>query len=219
MHLKSVSLHTGVRSVKLGRVKLTAPKSGDNLIISIMGPVPEYNVTTEKPDSKGSTLPAPKSDKVDVAVDKTLTPEGILPGWKVMRPLRMRELNGKGRGGASTTSKPIAETNVSTKGRGIDNDNQSNNDLKVTETNETNGSGDGQCGIGEVEALQTVSSGDNLLESDAIGSAPRGLASDHGGRCHTEDDVTTISGETEYKVYKRRWFGLLQLVLLNDGTA
>jgi len=84
-------------------------------------------------------------------------------------------------------------------------------DLKTTQTNVTNGSGDGPGGVGEVEALHEIRSDDELLGSDDEGTSPRGVNADNGA----DDDGTITSSETEFKVYKRRWFGLVQLVLLN----
>lgn len=178
-----------------------------------MGPNPGENIATEKPEVKRPTTPAPKPDKAGVASNEKATPGETLPGWTIMRPLRMRGLKGKGSGSAAF--KEIAESNVSTNGRGINgNGSKSNSDLKVTETNGTNGSGDGRGGIGEVEALHEIRSDDELLGSDDEGGGPRRVAPDR-GEDNTGDDGTINSGEMEFKVYKRRWFGLVQLVLLN----
>lgn len=64
-------------------------------------------------------------------------------------------------------------------------------------------------GVGEVEALREVRSDNELLE-------------DEEGDRNVGDNGEPIYGNTEsgessvvYKVYKRRWFGLVQLVLLN----
>lgn len=81
--------------------------------------------------------------------------------------------------------------------------------LKTTASNTTS-SGDGY-GIGE--ALQEVRSDDELLQ-DGDGVAGRN------NERHNADDTVVVGGGGEhgarvYKVYKRRWFGLLQIVLLN----
>ena len=51
-------------------------------------------------------------------------------------------------------------------------------DLKTTQTNVTNGSGDGPGGVGEVEALHEIRSDDELLGSDDEGTSPRGVNAD-----------------------------------------
>jgi hypothetical protein len=54
-------------------------------------------------------------------------------------------------------------------------------------------------------ALSEVTSNDGLLsEEDGAGEGARGVEGRH-----------TAHGATTYKVYKRRWFGLFQLALLN----
>jgi len=166
-----------------------------------MGSPPEQgdNVSaTEKPEVQEPTSSTPKTDKAGVAINQKATPaEGeTLPGWTIMRPLKMRGLKSKG---GARHSNGIAD-GVDRKG-----------DLKTTQTNVTNGSGDGPGGVGEVEALHEIRSDDELLGSDDEGTSPRGVNADNGA----DDDGTITSSETEFKVYKRRWFGLVQLVLLN----
>lgn len=179
-----------------------------------MGPNLGDNAATEKPEVKKPTTPAPKPDKAGVGSNEKETLGETLPGWTIMRPLRMRGLKGKGSGRAPF--KEIVDSNVSPNGRGIDgNGSKSNSDLKVTETNATNGSGDGRGGIGEVETLHEIRSDDELLGSDAEEDAPRRITPDRGEEDNTGDDGTISSSEIEFKVYKRRWFGLVQLVLLN----
>ncbi|KAH8599619.1 major facilitator superfamily domain-containing protein [Bisporella sp. PMI_857] len=83
----------------------------------------------------------------------------------------------------------------------------SKGDLKAMESN---GSGDGPDGIGEVEALQAVRSDEELLDD----GQPRRYT--HTPTASTDGFGTrTWVSVKEYKVYKRRWFGLIQLVLLN----
>jgi hypothetical protein len=83
----------------------------------------------------------------------------------------------------------------------------SRTDLKSTYTHASGNE------VGEVDALHEVRSDDELLEPgqeqdsqdrnrEVDGDAPRGGAGD-------------VAPGGVYKVYKRRWFGLIQLVLLN----
>jgi len=109
----------------------------------------------------------------------------------------------KGRGGASA---PPAVSNVSN-GRSIDS--KDNNELKVAQTND---SGDGPRGIGEVDALHEVRSDDELLGGEG-NSAPHRAGTQGAG--NNGADGGDAPGARVYKVYKRRWFGLVQLVLLN----
>ena len=110
----------------------------------------------------------------------------------------------KGRGGASAP--PPAVSNVSN-GRSIDS--KDNNELKVAQTND---SGDGPRGIGEVDALHEVRSDDELLGGEG-NSAPHRAGTQGAG--NNGADGGDAPGGRVYKVYKRRWFGLVQLVLLN----
>jgi FLVCR family MFS transporter 7 len=124
-----------------------------------------------------------------------------LPGWTIMRPLRMRGLKGKGKVG--TTTSGSRSRNVDSKG---------NDDLKVTPTNDT---GDGPGGIGEVEALHEVRSDDELLGPEDDEPTRQRVTAERGIESIGGDQVNGTSSERVYKVYKRRWFGLVQLVLLN----
>lgn len=110
----------------------------------------------------------------------------------------------KGRGGASALSPGVS--NVS---NGRSTDSKDNNELEVAQTN---GSGDGPRGIGEFDALHEVRSDDELL-GDEGNSAPH-HAGTHGAG-NNGAHVGEAPGGRVYKVYKRRWFGLVQLVLLN----
>jgi hypothetical protein len=59
-------------------------------------------------------------------------------------------------------------------------------------------------------ALSEVTSNDGLLsEEDGARAGSRGAAGDHTANGAPGD------GGNSYKVYKRRWFGLFQLALLN----
>lgn len=137
--------------------------------------------------------------------EKAIAAHGeTLPGWTIMRPLRMRGLK---KGGSSRNAS--ARDTVSSNGH-VDGDSKSNEDLKVTETN---GSGD-RDRIGEVEDLHTVRSDDELLGGDdGNNTTTRHPAATNSG--DGQLDGTADGGVREYKVYKRRWFGLVQLVLLN----
>jgi hypothetical protein len=135
------------------------------------------------------------------AINKA-TVEAAPGGFSFLRAMKMRGL--KGRGGASAP--PPAVSNVSN-GRSIDR--KDNNELKVAQTND---SGDGPRGIGEVDALHEVRSDDELLGGEG-NSAPH-RAGTQGAGNNGADGEDAPRGRV-YKVYKRRWFGLVQLVLLN----
>ncbi|KAN0106467.1 MFS general substrate transporter [Hyaloscypha variabilis] len=121
--------------------------------------------------------------------------------------MKMRTLKNRG----SAASAPPNDSNVSNgnaSGSGIDS--KHNDELKVTQSN---GSGDGLQGIGEIEPLHEVRSDDELLGDEERGSAPQEPRTQEDGNNGTE--AVDGTGERVYKVYKRRWFGLVQLVLLN----
>jgi len=128
-----------------------------------------------------------------VVQEKEAEPQSeTLPGWTIMRPLRMGRLKGKGA--------PVAkerEIGSASNGR----------DLKPTETN---GTGESTNIVGEVEVLSDVRSLDGLLGDDS----PSRAGNPNHNRDSREDAEVTFEGR-EYRVYKRRWFGLVQLVLLN----
>ncbi|KAL2075830.1 hypothetical protein VTL71DRAFT_773 [Oculimacula yallundae] len=158
-----------------------------------MGVSPNNNVsTTKKPEVQEASTSAPKTDKAGVAINEKATSGGeTLPGWTIMRPLRMRGLKSKN--------------------NGAPNSNDRKGEFDTTQTKISNGSDDGPEGAGELCALHEIRSDDELLGSDGeAASSRRGVAEDGTG-----DDGTIASSETIFKVYKRRWFGLVQLVLLN----
>jgi FLVCR family MFS transporter 7 len=157
---------------------------------------------TEKPTNSKD---APKTDKAGVTRNEKATSEGeTVPGWTIMRPLRMRGLKGKTAGSAAT---------VSTNGLDVGGvDSKDNEELKVTETNN---SGD-RNGIGEVDALHEVRSDDELLGPGDDEASPRRVTADRGLEHNEGENLEgTVSGGPKFKTYKRRWFGLIQLVLLN----
>ena len=108
-----------------------------------------------------------------------------VPGWTIMRPLKRNNL------GEQSTAK-------------------GNGTSKVTRV-ETNSSGDG---IGEVEPMNDLRSDDGLLEDDND-PARRPQGSRHAFHHGNDEQNNGTGGMREYKVYKRRYFGLFQLVLLN----
>ncbi|CZT40813.1 related to permease of the major facilitator superfamily [Rhynchosporium secalis] len=169
-----------------------------------MGQPPENHVsTTEKPKvQETSSTAAPKTIKTGVAVNEQATPgQETLPGWTSMRPLRMRGLNNRDSNGATNS-------NGNANAAGVD-DRKGN--FNTTQTNVLTGSDDGSKGADELGALHEIRSDDELLGSDGEAASPRRGRVDDG----TGDDNTIASSETVFKVYKRRWFGLVQLVLLN----
>ena len=137
--------------------------------------------------------------------EKEISKGEPLPGWTIMRPLRKR-----GNKSSAATKNDASANGDAT--RSVDSKNDV--DLKVTETNSSDDR------VGEIEALQDVRSDDELLgdEDEAHARATR-AAGDPGDHTLQNNDGTAeeqvVNNETEYKVYKRRWFGLVQLVLLN----
>jgi hypothetical protein len=113
--------------------------------------------------------------------------ESILPGWTRMRPLRMKAM-GRGKKSGEGTNGIVIERSGS--------EERENKDLKGVTTNNTTASS-----AGDMEGLTQMTSDDGLLDG-----------SEDGNRA---GDVTTATNTVVYKVYKRRWFGLVQLVLLN----
>jgi hypothetical protein len=120
---------------------------------------------------------------------------GMPKGWTAMRDMRKRDMKGKGESARSRAD--------------------SNGTLAKSETSAAQSVEAGT--IEEMEDLTELNSGDELL-----GQNPR-----HGGgaQVRTTDgaaderpgsgSASGPDGAREFKVYKRRWFGLVQLVLLN----
>ncbi len=150
--------------------------------------------------------PETKKSKVGVPIptnEKTISAGETVPGWTIMRPMRMRGLKAK-KGSSSAVS-----TNVSAnEGPYSGIESKSNGDLKVTETRGSD------ANVGEVEALSELRSDDELLGDEEVaiqrGNGAQGLGNGSG-----DGAETAANGGVVYKVYKRRWFGLVQLVLLN----
>ena len=144
-------------------------------------------------------------EKAESASDDKAPTAPVPGGFSFLRTMKMRSLKGRG----SAASAPSNESSVSNgTGNGIDR--KHNDDLKVTQSN---GSGDGLRGIGEVEPLHEVRSDDELLGDEERRSTPQDTGAQGDGNNDTE--AAEVAGERVYKVYKRRWFGLVQLVLLN----
>jgi hypothetical protein len=128
-------------------------------------------------------------------------------GWSFM----MRPLRRKGLKGSETTTATRPDTNVSKEDTGSKNG-QTDLDL---ETTQTKGSG---YGVGHTEALREVTSQDGLLEESGEHGRATGAGPDNRGAPQDNDasvERTLRTGGGEFKVYKRRWFGVVQLVLLN----
>jgi hypothetical protein len=137
--------------------------------------------------------------------DGEISKEESLPGWTIMRPLKRK---------GNKSSAAATKADVSVNGNGPkDTESKASGDLKATESN---GSGDT---IGEVEVLQDLRSDDELLgdEGEGQGRATRESGNQGNHTLNQNDGAAeeTTSAVVEYKVYKRRWFGLIQLVLLN----
>jgi hypothetical protein len=167
---------------------------------------PTKDEVIEKSTNNDTTSPATVTKPGFTEKQKEINSGEILPGWTIMRPLRKR---------GNKSSAGATKADVIANGNGFDS--KADSDLKVTETNGTNSSGNG---VGEVEALHDLRSDDELLgdEEEGQGRATRenGNPGDH--TLQSNDGTaggSTATGGGEYRVYKRRWFGLFQLVLLN----
>jgi MFS transporter, FLVCR family, MFS-domain-containing protein 7 len=160
----------------------------------------EVNATEKQTDAQ-------KNDKNEVPANDKVEPEPVPGGWTFLRTMKMRGLKGRSSGSAAAPSAEVS--NVSNGKSSISS--KDNDELKVTQTN---GSGDGPGGVGEIEALHEVRSDDELLGGEAGASPPsRPAGTQVGGNLAGEG--SEVPGGRVYKVYKRRWFGLVQLVLLN----
>ena len=122
----------------------------------------EVDAIEEKPPVLPASLPNAhsKKNKNGVATnEKTISTGETVPGWTIMRPIRMRPLKGKKGSGSGLTA------NVSDID-GSYNDRKSNGDLKVTETGES-----GLGAAGDVENLNELRSDDELLGEDEENNA------------------------------------------------
>ncbi|TVY54184.1 Solute carrier family 49 member A3, partial [Lachnellula cervina] len=154
-----------------------------------------------------------------------------VPGWMIMRPLRMRGLKGAGgdsrmntgtgtgTGGSVDGDERGVDRDANANGSGTGNaDRKEDGDFKITETNGS-GDGDGRGGEGFMEVLSQVRSNDELLgeEEEEERQRERQRVPNSNGRAGGTglDGAAEEENTLEYKVYKRRWFGLVQLVLLN----
>jgi MFS family permease len=163
---------------------------------------------TAQDTSANTTASTEKADFVEK--EKTIGSEEksrpargeVIPGWTIMRPLKRGE-----KAGGSESESAVVDREGKIDGK--------HSKLKATETN---GSGDGYDGVGEMDGLTEVRSDDELLGGDEEGRYA--AARRDGGERGVEGNggvqgETVMNGAAEYKVYKRRWFGLTQLVLLN----
>jgi hypothetical protein len=111
------------------------------------------------------------------------------PGWTIMRPLSK-----KGKKMAESTRRASSSAHAGSSGEEADYDLHEN-----------------------LEALREVTSEDELLEDGEEERATRGgEAPGSAERTHDADARRNVG---EYKVYKRRWFGVVQLVLLNTVVS
>lgn len=126
--------------------------------------------------------------------EKSADPNGeTVPGWTIMRPLKMGRLKGK--------NAPVASA------REVGSAGSDSRDLKASTTNDT---GATLSGAGEIEVLSDVRSLDGLLGNES----PSDATNTHHNHNSIEEVERTNEGQ-KYRAYKRRWFGLIQLVLLN----
>jgi hypothetical protein len=69
----------------------------------------------------------------------------------------------------------------------------------------------GESGSGDPGTLTEVTSNDGLLSEEDGGAGERARGGEGGAVVNGE----SVLGTGTYRVYKRRWFGLFQLALLN----
>jgi FLVCR family MFS transporter 7 len=172
-----------------------------------MAPQSETSGDARTTEKHQNIQDAPNNEKTESTTDDKAGTDSVPGGFSFLRTMKMRTLKNRG----SAASAPPNDSNVSNgnaSGSGIDS--KHNDELKVTQSN---GSGDGLQGIGEIEPLHEVRSDDELLGDEERGSAPQEPRTQEDGNNGTE--AVDGTGERVYKVYKRRWFGLVQLVLLN----
>ncbi|TVY23333.1 Solute carrier family 49 member A3, partial [Lachnellula hyalina] len=187
--------------------------------------VPNVNADADaKVKAKVKAIPPVQSNE-KVVVGGTGTYGEAVPGWTIMRPLKMRGLK---KGARRNNMKMGTGTDTNGGVDGVDGNGNAdrkgngNGDFKITETNgsggaDRDGDGDGEGGVGDMDVLGEVRSDDELLGEEEDEVQRQRVPNSNGG-ANTQLDGT-VEGEeedvVEYKVYKRRWFGLVQLVLLN----
>lgn len=128
-------------------------------------------------------------------------------GWTAMKDLRGKQKHKLGEGANGNTHMDTTNAEVS--------------------KSQTNGSGEGRAMEEDIEDLddldlRELNSGDDLLPDEEQGgvrshngTGTDGAAGIGMGRGSTERNGIAASNGGKFKVYKRRWFGLVQLVLLN----
>jgi hypothetical protein len=171
-----------------------------------MAPQPEIsqqgNATEKQTNIQGS-----QENKTEATANDNTAPEPAPGGWTFLQAMKMGGLKSRGSASAAA-SPPLSKSSNVSNGKSIDS--KDNDELKVAQTND---SGDGPRGIGEIDALHEVRSDDELLGDEGGSSAPQHAGTQGDGNNGGENVEGT--GGRVYKVYKRRWFGLVQLVLLN----
>ncbi|TVY35619.1 Solute carrier family 49 member A3 [Lachnellula subtilissima] len=192
--------------------------------------VPKIDADADaKVKAKVKAIPPVQSNEKTVVGGTGIYGEAV-PGWTIMRPLKMRGLKkGAGRNnikmgtGTGTSGGVDGKGEVDGNGNGnADRKGNGNGDFKITETNgsgdaDRDGDGDGEGGVGDMDILSEVRSDDELLGEEEDELQRQRVPNSNGG-ANTGLDGTVEREEedvVEYKVYKRRWFGLVQLVLLN----
>lgn len=154
---------------------------------------PDYSASSYKqPATPAQDIKKQNSDGRKVATLKAQEvphEEDVPSGWTRMRSMKMRGMGKKGEGsvrlGSSTSGGDAIQDTEGMNGR-------------------IGGLSDNK-GPGEIEGLTEIRSDEDLLPEE------RGNP-DGPGR---EELAQREGGDIKYKVYKRRWFGLVQLVLLN----
>lgn len=170
----------------------------------------DVSATEKQPNATSTDEQTTGKAEADIN-EKAASEQSSIPGWTRLRTMKMRVLKGK----RGTTAAASNVTFNSNDAKANSTERKSNEELKVSQTN---GSGDGPHGVGEVEALHEVRSDDELLgdNDQEASSRQQGTVGGLGDGTDEREEVERTATEgTVYKVYKRRWFGLVQLVLMN----
>lgn len=145
-------------------------------------------------------------DQIDVGVqEKGESKDGSVAGWAfMMRPLRRKA------GRASETASATPVKAGSSKGEEVRVNSTEQDDLEAAPSK---GSG---YDVVHTETLREVTSEDELLPENHARSSGDGDGND---RALQDGDALeggpVAANGSQFKVYKRRWFGVVQLVLLN----
>lgn len=152
---------------------------------------------TSAEDPRPTPYNARPRDKTGLVAQEQAHSKGeTVPGWSFMtRPLRKKG------GKPSETTTGTEEING-----------QAGDDCRASQTQ----SKDSSYELEQSDTLREVTSEDELLpEEEGTSTARGGQQHDQQGQQYDRAPPGEGCGRPRYKVYKRRWFGVVQLVLLN----